>query len=458
MTARIIALAALFALSALLSPAYGAERQITTSPKNHNLDNNDNFSSDGRFLCYDTRETVGSGIGNGQTIEKVELATGVETILYQPEKTVIGEDAAPGVGAVTFCPIANAVAFIHGPPLDEVPERGYYDKTNRVGAEVMADGSQRRVWLDRRDVAIDRDTLPGAHRGGTHRHEYSFDGKRIGFTYDDALLTEYGRTIGMLLPHPQAPDGATHYFALLVRVVPKGTSQPGELESAKGDSWIGREGLMRGFIGAVREADSSFQDSLFVVDVPADVDITTADSGSAKRYPSPPNGVSIRRLTHTWAAGNVRGTLQGDRIAYFANADDGTRQVFIIPSDGSDRSDEAAKRPVQATHFPGGAASGIRWHPSGNSIACIVDDGVAVTCVAPGPRFGKSVFLTPQGDTERSGLVWSPDGSVLAYTRAVETLDGDGKPIRSYKDKDLSQIFTVEFPDADGDGIADTLE
>lgn len=458
MTARIIALAALFALSAMLSPAYGAERQITISPKNHNLDNNDNFSSDGRFLCYDTRETVGSGIGNGQTIEKVELATGVETILYQPEKTVIGEDAAPGVGAVTFCPIANAVAFIHGPPLDEVPERGYYDKTNRVGAEVMADGSQRRVWLDRRDVATDRDTLPGAHRGGTHRHEYSFDGKRIGFTYDDALLTEYGRTIGMLLPHPQAPDGATHYFALLVRVVPKGTSQPGELESAKGDSWIGREGLMRGFIGAVREADGSFQDSLFVVDVPADVDITTADSGSAKRYPSPPNGVSIRRLTHTWAAGNVRGTLQGDRIAYFANADDGTRQVFIIPSDGSDRSDEAAKRPVQATHFPGGAASGIRWHPSGNSIACIVDGGVAVTCVAPGSRFGKSVFLTPQGDTERSGLVWSPDGSVLAYTRAVETLDGDGKPIRSYKDKDFSQIFTVAFPDVDGDGIADTLE
>ncbi|HPJ99732.1 MAG TPA: DUF3748 domain-containing protein, partial [Candidatus Hydrogenedentes bacterium] len=217
MTARIIALAALFAISAVLSPAYGAERQITTSAKNHNLDNNDNFSSDGRFLCYDTRETVGSGIGNGQTIEKVELATGVETILYQPEKTVIGEDAAPGVGAVTFCPVANAVAFIHGPLLDEVPERGYYAKTNRVGAEVIADGSQRRVWLDRRDVATGRDTLPGAHRGGTHRHEYSFDGKRVGFTYDDALLTEYGRTIGMLAPHPQAPEGATHYFALLVR-------------------------------------------------------------------------------------------------------------------------------------------------------------------------------------------------------------------------------------------------
>ncbi|HPX40776.1 MAG TPA: DUF3748 domain-containing protein, partial [Candidatus Hydrogenedentes bacterium] len=78
---RVIVLAVLFVIGASLTPAYGAERQITTSAKNHNLDNNDNFSPDGRFLCYDTRETVGSGIGNGQTIEKVELATGEETML-----------------------------------------------------------------------------------------------------------------------------------------------------------------------------------------------------------------------------------------------------------------------------------------------------------------------------------------------------------------------------------------
>ena len=106
-----------------------------------------------RFLCYDTRETVGPGIENSQSIEMVEIASGEETILYRPEKTLIGKEAAPGVGAVTFCPVANKVAFIHGPLLEEVPERGYYAKPNRLGAEVIADGSQRRVWLDRRDVA-----------------------------------------------------------------------------------------------------------------------------------------------------------------------------------------------------------------------------------------------------------------------------------------------------------------
>lgn len=457
MIAKAIFLTALFVLGASLAPAHGQERQITFSPQNHDLDNNDNFSPDMRFLCYDTRETVGPGIENSQSIEKVEIATGAETVLYRPGESVIGKNAAPGVGAVTFCPVANKVAFIHGPLLEEVVERGYYAKPNRVGAEVIADGSQRRVWLDRRDVATDRDTLPGAHRGGTHRHEYSFDGKRIGFTYDDFLMPEYGRTIGFMVPHEEAPEGATHYFALLVRVVPKGTAKAGEIEVALGDSWIGRRGLMRGFIGTVREEDGSYQDSLFIVDVPEDVDVTTADSGSADRYPAPPAGLTIRRLTHDWAGGIVRGTLDGDRIAYYAKAADGTTQVFIIPSDGSDQSDDPAKRPVQATHFPNGAGPGVRWHPSGNSIACMADGGVAVTCVKPGPDFGKSVFLTPHGDAERIALVWSPDGKVLAYNKAVRTTDGEGNPVRAYDGSDFRQIFVVDFPDDDNDGIADGI-
>lgn len=457
MIAKAIFLTALFVLGASLAPAHGQERQITFSPQNHDLDNNDNFSPDMRFLCYDTRETVGPGIENSQSIEKVEIATGAETVLYRPEKTVIGKKAAPGVGAVTFCPVANKVAFIHGPLLEEVAERGYYAKSNRVGAEVIADGSQRRVWLDRRDVATDRDTLPGAHRGGTHRHEYSFDGKRIGFTYDDFLMPEYGRTIGFMVPHEKAPEGATHYFALLVGVVPKGTAKAGEIEVALGDSWIGRRGLMRGFIGRVREEDGSYQDSLFVVDVPEDVDVTTGDSGSAHRYPTPPEGLTIRRLTRDWASGIVRGTLEGDRIAYYAKAADGTIQVFIIPSDGSDQSEDPAKRPVQATHFPNGAGPGVRWHPSGNSIACMADGGVAVTCVKPGPDFGKSVFLTPYGDAERIALVWSPDGKVLAYNKAVPTTGDEGNPVRAYDGSDFRQIFVADFPDADNDGIADGM-
>ncbi|MCP4644831.1 MAG: DUF3748 domain-containing protein [bacterium] len=430
----------------LCGAATAAERQITYSPKNHDLDNNDNFSPDGRFLCYDTRETVGVGIDNSQTIEKVEIATGIETVLYAPP-SIIGEKAAPGVGAVTFHPIFNRVAFIHGPPVDTVPERGYYGKPNRNGAEVIADSSQSMVWLDHRDVATDRATLPGAHRGGTHRHEYAFDGKRVGFTYDDFLLPQYDRTIGYMEPNAKAPGGATHFFALLVACAPKDTAKPGEIEKAYGDSWIGREGLMRAFIGKVRKDDGvEYEESLFVVDVPRSVDIATAKAGSAKEYPTPPKGLRIRRLTHDWASGIVRGTQDGQRIAYYAHAADGSTQIFIVPSDGSDRDPDPAKRPVQATSLPGGAGPGLRWHPSGDYIACISSGAVVATCVKQGPDFGKSEFLTAQGEEdERFALVWSHDGALLAYNKAVPSYDQDGMHARSYSDADFHQIFVVPF-------------
>ena len=450
--------------------AGAAERQVTYSAKNHDLDNNDNFSADGRFLCYDTRETVGPGIDNSQSIEMVEVATGRETVLYAPP-SVTGEKAAPGIAAVTFSPVANKVAFIHGPPLDQVEERGYYGKPNRNGAEVIADGSQRMQWLDYRDTDTTRDTLPGAHRGGTHRHEYTLDGRRVGFTYDDVLLPQYGRTVGYMEPHPDAPGGATHFFAILVPVVPDGTSKPGEIEMATGDSWVGRHGRMRAFIGKVREDDGeTYQESLFVVDVPETVDIATANPGSASRYPAPPEGVQVRRLTHTWAGGIVRGTPDGDRIAYYGLAKDGSTQIFILASDGSDQDPDhkktssfsfprqahsgvlrARKRPVQATHLPEGAGPGLRWHPSGDAIACISNNGVAVTCVKHGPLFGQTTFLTAQGDEpERLNPVWSPDGMLLAFNKPVPTYDADGNRVRSYDGSDFRQIFVVPFEPSPG--------
>ncbi len=440
------------------------ERQLTFSPKNHDLDNNDNFSPDGRFLCYDTRETVGPGIDHGETIEIVEVATGKETVLYRPLAIMRGERPAPGIGAVSFSGSENKVAFIHGPPVEQVPERGPYGKPNRNGAGVVADpdvkpenGVYPMVWLDRRDIETGRDTLPGAHRGGTHRHEYTLDGKRIGFTYDDFLLPQYGRTIGYMEPHPEAPGPATHFFALLAPVVPAGASKPGELEQALGDSWVGKHGTMRAFIGKIRNDDGeTYEESLFVVDIPANVDITTADSGSTSRYPTPPKGTSIRRLTHTWAAGIVRGTADGKRIAYFAKDEEGVSQVFVIPSDGSDRHEDPAKRPVQVTHLPHGAEDGLRWHPSGNSVLCLSNNGIVSTCVKSGPRFGESMFLTPQGDeAPRIALVVSPDGKSLAYNKPVQERSSDGGFLRNYAGEDFRQIFLMDYPDKDGDGVMD---
>lgn len=420
----------------MTSPVWAQEKQLTFSPKNHMLDNNDNFSSDGRFLCYDTRDTVAAGIEGSRTIEKVELSTGKETILYAPEPPC-------GVGAVSYSPTADRVAFIHGPRADQGP----YAKSNRRGAEVLADGSQGLTWLDARDV-LTQTTPPGAHRGGTHRHEYSLDGRRVGCTYDDALLTQYDRTVALLEPSPKAPSGATHYFVNLAPIVPKGTAKPGEIEKAAGDSWVGREGRVRAFIGKVRLDDGvSYEECLFVAEIPADLDVTTADSGDTQRFPSPPKGVVIRRLTHTRAEGIVRGTPDGTRIAYFAKAPDGTRQVFVVPVDGSDKAEDPAKRPVQVTRLEKGAASDLRWDPTGTKIACISDNAVTVTGATPGPNFGRSVYLTPRGDQPaRSQLVWSPDGTLFAFCKPIATEDESGLPLTTFDGKDFMQVFTLPCP------------
>jgi len=421
------------------------ETQVSFSPKPHDLDQNDNFSPDGRFLCYDTREDIGPGIENCQSIEKIELATGVETVLYRPSVSVTGARPAPGIGAVSWSPKGDRVAFIHGPDVRELGARGAYGKPNRTGVEAAVDGSGARFALDCRDVATDRDTLPGAHRGGTHRHEYSPDGRRIGFTYDDFLLPDYDRTVGYLEAHPKAPDGASHYFAVLVPVMAKGTAQPGELEKAWGDAWAAPDGSLRAFIGKVRNADGvTYTQSLFTVSIPATTDITTADSGAPDRFPAPPVGTVLRRLTHGWAEGIVRGAPDGSRIAYYGRDAAGRSQVFIIASDGADDAPDAAKRPVQVTQFPAGTDSGLRWHPSGARIYCVTNNAIAEVNVAPGADFGRVRLLTPEGgDAERSRLVVSPDGRLLAYNKPVPMQDPAGNPVRNYAGKDHLQIFTL---------------
>lgn len=426
-----------------------AERQLTFAAKNHELDsNNDNFSADGRFLCYDTRETFGPGIDRGRTIEKVEIASGRETVLYAPPFST-SELAAPGLGAASFHPRENKVSFIHGPPLEQLATRGAYAKTNRNGAEVRADGSQQLQWLDYRDVATERDTLPGAHRGGTHSHQYSRAGRRIGFTYDDALLPQYERTVGYMELNPRAPGGATHWFAVLVPVVPRGTAKPGENERAAEDAWVDAAGTKRAFIGRVRNDDGvTYEQSLFVADVPLDVDITTADAGSAQRYPHPPKGVSIRRLTHTFAAGTAYASPDGKRIAYFAHDAQGTMQIFVIPENGSDRANDPRLRPVQLTHLQRIRVNSLRWHPSGDALCVVSGGGIAAVCVQPGRNFGKAVFLTATNDGQsRQDALWSPDGHVLAFCKSVPARDTDGKPALNYAGKDFTQIFTLAVPE-----------
>lgn len=420
------------------------ERQLTTTPKTHALDNNDNFSPDGNFLCYDTRYMVfDKKLGNCKSVEKVNLTTGEETVLWKPE-SISGENAAPGVAAVSYHPNQDKVIFIHGPRLNEVGQRGYYGIKNRNGAIADADGYGHLKVLELRDVATDRPTTPGAHRGGTHRHEFSKNGERIGFTYDDYLLPEYGRTIGYMQRHPQAPQGYEYYFTVLLRPVKSGTSKAGEIERAYGDSWVDSSGTKRAFIGKIRaENGIDYENSLFVAEIPEHTDITTAYAGDATTYPIPPKKVRIRRLTHSKAdEGIVRGSYSGQQIAYLSADTHGIKQVFIVPVEGSDISDDSDMHPKQVTHF-GKDAGYVRWHPSDNWLFSISDGKIYATFVGRSDTFGKTVLLTPS-DLKREALVVSHNGKLLAYNVGIEnpkyprTIDGED-------DYEYLQIFTLSI-------------
>lgn len=422
------------------------EKQITFNAKSHALDNNDNFSPDGRFLCYDTRYMVfNTNLANSKSVEKVAIASGEETVLWQP-KSVSGENAAPGVAAVSYHPTENKVVFIHGPKLEEVDVRGYYDIRNRNGAIVSADGRREFSIADLRDVATDRPTAPGAQRGGTHRHEYSKNGERIGFTYDDFLQQDYDRTIGYMETNINAPEEFSHYFAVLLKPVKKGESKPGEIEKAYGDSWVDSLGSKRAFIGKVRaENGVDYETSLFVADISSSVDITSAYSGDANTYPEPPKGIIVKRLTHSINdEGIVRGAYSGKQIAYLSKDEKGILQVFVIPVDGSDMVNNPKKRPIQVTNYTADA-SNVRWHPSDEWLFSISDGKVYASYVGSTDDFGKSIMLTPD-NLNREALVVSPDGKMLAYNvnmpHASESRIIDGKQNNKYK-----QIFILELLD-----------
>lgn len=411
------------------------ERQISFSAKNHALDNNDNFSPDDRFLCYDTRGTVfNKNLANCKSIEKIEIATGKETVLWEPE-SVTGEEAAPGVAAVSWHPSEEKVIFIQGPLLEEVEARGFYGIRNRTGVEVSANGKGVVTKVDMRDVSTERATINGAQRGGTHRHEYARNGKRIGFTYDDFLVQNFDRTIGYMEPNAAAPRGYTHYFAVLLKPAEMGKSKPGEIEKAYGDSWVGADGKMRAFVGKIRaENGVDYQTDLFVADIPDSVDITTAFSGDATSYPQPPGGIEIRRLTDCGTvSGIVRGSHDGKQIAYLAEDKSGILQIFVIPSQKSALPEGSFEKPFQLSEFQSNA-SDIRWHPSGNSIFAIADGNVAVFSFQNKEKKGKYLFLT--NDTQkREELVVSNDGNTLAYTM-LKTGDYPGE---------FRQIFVMDL-------------
>lgn len=437
----------LFLGSCTLSEAYLKEIQVTNdSTKNHDLDNNDNFSPDGKWLVYDTRTGIG-GIGGNPSIERVNIETGETEVLFGiPDNRNFG----PGAGAASYHPTENKVIFIHGLPV--CTAENPYQQWRRTGVIVNADQPNVPVYMDARDVTFP--FTPGALRGGTHRHEWSRDGKWVGYTYNDAIMKHLEdstgvkwnlRTIAVSNQKHRVKvdqDAAREnvqgewYSAVVVRVVPNPEPGSDEISTAASDSWIGAGGykkpdgslqLARAFLGKVTNKAGSSVDELFVVDIPDSIHVPGEYGpleGTLNSFPMPPKGTVQRRLTFTadskfpGCGGVVRSSSDGSQISYLAKDQNGIQQIFLISP--------AGEYPVQLTEHPSSVQSGIRWSPDNRSVYYIWDNSIVVCEVSDRPFEKRFRRLTARTEVELSNIVLSNDGKTIAFNRSVAT-NGSGE-------------------------------
>lgn len=422
-----------------------AEKQITHDlTYHHDLDNNDNFSPDGRWLVYDTRTDDG-GIAESARIERINIETGEKQVLFNITNNQVW---GPGAGAVSYSPKENAVVFIHG--LVNSTRENPYQQWRRTGVIIHDARPNVPVYMDARDVTPPY--TPGALRGGTHRHEWSGDGQWIGFTYNDAILKALEdstgqkrnlRTIGVsrkikaVSVDENAENVSGEWFsALVVRVVPNPAPGSDEISHAASDSWVGTNGytntsgkrqIARAFLGTVKDKNGNDVPEVFIVDIPDD--ITQPGplgplEGTNIDFPMPPNGTFQRRLTsttntsHPGCSGIVRSSPDGSRLAFLAKDAKGISQIFIISPNGG--------KPHQITECASDITGNLRWHPDGKHITYVYE-GSIVLCEVSDALFKERIqILTEPSAAAPGNLVWSADGKVLAFNRLVKNEAGKG--------------------------------
>ena len=443
-----VGLSGIFSIQSFATTVHpSAERQLTFAPQNHNLDNNDNFSPDNQWLAFDPREDDTAIAGNA-VIARVSVATGEVQELYREPRA---QPWGPGVGAANVNPVDGSVAFIRG--LNNATAERPYAMWRRVGAYVKVASPGSLGFLDARDVIAP--FTPGALRGGTHRHEWSADGRWIGFTYNDALLAAREestgekvnlRTIGVALrldrgtvrvpPGPENNDGEM-FAAIVVRVVSSPLPGSDEISRAFEDAWVGREGYRRAdggwqrraraFLGNVRTSEGRELTEVFIVDIPERIDVpgpTGPLEGTAASMPQPPLGAEQRRLTFTatrkfpgvaleprhW----LRSSPDGTRIVFLAKDDAGVVQAyFIAPLGGAITQITQGHNPVQSC---------VRWSPDGASIVYVSGQVVMVCDARPASKtFGVARALTQPTQQLPENLLWSHDGRTIAFNRRVLT-------------------------------------
>ncbi|MEZ2584137.1 DUF3748 domain-containing protein [Kluyvera intermedia] len=390
-------------------------KQVTFSPRNHQLTNTRTWTPDSQWLVFDVRPSGASFTGD--TIERVNVHSGEVEVIYQARE-------GAHVGVVTVHPFADQYVFIHGP---ENPDAQWqYDFHHRRG--VVTTLAETRN-LDAMDITAPY--TPGALRGGSHVHVYSSCGQYVSFTYNDHVMHEYDpaldlRNVGVAAPYgPVLPRGqhpreysGSHWCVLVSQTTAQ--PQPGsdEINRAYEEGWVGSQALA--FIGDTVSLSGEKVPELFLVELPrTESDWKQAGdaplAGTDTTLPAPPMGVCQRRLTFTHQRAYpglvnvprhwVRCNPQGTKIAILMRDDNGIVQLWLVSPQGGE--------PQQLTHNTSDIQSAFNWHPSGNWLGFVLEERIAI-CAADS---GAVTFLTNDHANPPSAdaVVFSPDGHTIAW-------------------------------------------
>jgi hypothetical protein len=432
------------------------------------------WSSDSRWIVYDTRSTPDGSVFDGTRIERVEVDSGRIELLYESQHGAC-------CGVVTASPVDDRVVFILGP---EHPTADWqYGPAHRQGVVVRMSQPGTIEPLDARDLVPP--FTAGALRGGSHVHVYSPDGRLVSFTYEDAVLdappaagvasdvprqknlrgigvSVCGKPVQVPPTHPRNHDG-TAFTVLVTRLTDDPTPGSDEICKAFEEAWIGTHGYLRpdgtrqrhalAFQGHVVVHDAALGglrtvSEVFVCDLPDDLDALTVAgeqplAGMPTSRPSPPRGVAQRRLTFTADRSHpgiegtrhwLRSSPDGSRIACLMRDENGIVQIFTVsPTDGE---------PVQVTHDAWSVASSFGWSPDGSRIAYVADLSVFVVAVASGASTrltDRTIAAAPRPEA----CVFSPDGRQIAFMRSV---GGQSTPHGAPAAEVHNQIFVVDVP------------
>jgi hypothetical protein len=405
------------------------EIQLTDRPAGHILTNVGVWSPDGAWIVYDTRSDPAGASFDGETIEIVNVHTREVREIYRAQN-------GAHCGVATFSPVDQRVAFILGPEHPSVDWQ--YGPAHRQGVLVDLARPGHAVPLDARDLVPP--FTPGALRGGTHVHVFSGDGQWVSFTYDDALLANGRRNVGVcdlarpvVVPksHPRNHDGSA-YSVLVTQTVDEPRPGSDEISRAYEDAWIGTHGYVRADGtrqrraiacqgNVVTEAGVAISEA-YVVDLPADITQTGATplEGTSTVHPAAPRGTIQRRLTFTqdrrypglqgprhW----LRSSPDGSRIAFLMRDDTGVVQLWAVSPLGGE--------PLQLTRHPFDVASAFTWSPDGGFVAYVADLSMFVTEILSGDSIRLTHKTTAATAPRPDACVFSPNGRRVAYVQPV---------------------------------------